>query len=157
VGPYRQRYDPVAQHGVPAHVTVLYPFREDVDDEAAARVGRICSTVPAFEVEFATTGRFPGVVVWLRPEPSRPFTLLTQTLAAEFPDCPPYAGLVPDPIPHLTVAINVDELTASALEAVLAEHLPVRSLVEGLALLTEADGRWEVGRSWPLAARSDTA
>jgi 2'-5' RNA ligase len=150
VGRHRQRYDPVAQHGVPAHVTILYPFLPEVDDAATARVAAVCARFPPFRVTFTGTGRFPGTFVWLRPEPAEPFLALTAALATEFPDFPPYAGLVTDPTPHLTVAINVDDLTADALDRVLAPQLPIDALVQELVLLAESDHGWGGAHTWPL-------
>ena len=44
VGPYRMRLDPTARAGVPAHVTVLYPFvppSSITDDTVAEAVGTL--------------------------------------------------------------------------------------------------------------------
>ena len=107
VAEHRLRHDPAAADGVPAHVTVLYPFRAEVDDATAAAVAAIAAAVPAFDATFRTTARFPGVVLYLDPEPAAPFRELIARCTAAFPDCPPYGGTIPDPIPHLTVADGV--------------------------------------------------
>ena len=151
VADHRLRHDPPAAAGVPAHVTVLYPFRPVVDDGVAAVVAEIAAGVPAFDVTFATLGRFPGEVVHLVPDPDEPFRRLTAATAAAFPDCPPYGGTIPDPIPHLTVADGVDMTTAAALEDAVRPGLPVASRVERLTLIVQDEtGRWVVGRHWPL-------
>jgi hypothetical protein len=148
----RRQYDPAAALGVPAHVTVLYPLVVVVDDEALdERVARICRRQPPFTAELAAVERFPGLVVWLRPDPSEPFAALIAAAMAEFPDCPPYGGTIADPTPHLTVADGVDETTAAALRAELEPGLPIRSTVDALTLLVEdAAGRWSVAGAWPL-------
>ena len=67
----RRHHDPAAAVGVPAHVTVLYPFRPDVDGDTDAVVAALAASVPSFEVTFATVARFPGGVVYLAPDPGR--------------------------------------------------------------------------------------
>ncbi len=119
VGRLRLRYDPAARLGVPAHVTVLYPIVAAVDETLGAQVARIGRRQPPFTAEFAAVERFPGLVVWLRPEPSEPFAALIAAAMAEFPDFPPYGGTIAEPTPHLTVADGVDEATASALQVQL--------------------------------------
>ena len=151
VAEHRSRHDPSAAAGVPAHVTVLYPFRSVVDDIAADAVAEIAASVPAFDVVFATLGRFPGEVVYLVPEPAEPFRRLTTATAAAFPDCPPYRGTVGDPVPHLTVADGVDETTAEVLDRALGQGLPIATGVDRLTLIAQdPTGLWIVDHQWPL-------
>src|ERR1700742_776345 len=95
VGEYRARHDPSAAEGLPAHVTVLYPFRETerIDAACLARLGDLFAAVAPFTLTFAATDQFPGVR-WLAPEPRAPIDALTKSIAAAFPDCPPYAGAI---------------------------------------------------------------
>lgn len=155
VAAQRLRHDPAAALGVPAHVTILYPFCSVIDDVTTARVTEICRSFGSFPASFATVGRFPGEVVWLRPEPSDAFSALIAAFVEAFPDYPPYGGAVPDPIPHLTVADGVDDSIADSLERTLLAHLPVSTVVENVALLVENDGRWSVARSYPLHRSAD--
>ncbi|NUP83938.1 MAG: 2'-5' RNA ligase family protein, partial [Nonomuraea sp.] len=102
VGVWRERYDPSAAEGVPAHVTVLYPFLpfELVDTSALAE---LFAAWASFDVEFRGFGHFPGVL-YLAPEPAEPFRELTTAVAERWPEAPPYGGAFPDVVPHLTVA-----------------------------------------------------
>ena len=151
VDAHRLRYDPMAARGVPAHVTILYPFRPELDGAAAGRIEEICRSFVRFQATFATVGRFPDGVVWLRPEPGDVFIQLTHALAAAFPDCPPYGGEFAEVVPHLTVGTGLDAADAAVLETTLAERLPVTATVDRLTRLVEdAGGRWHVERSWPL-------
>ena len=151
VAAHRRRYDPSAAVGVPAHVTVLYPFRSVIDDTAADVVAELAADVAAFDVKFATLARFPGEVVYLAPDPTEPFLRLMAATFASFPDCPPYGGAIPDPIPHLTVADGVDAATAAALDIAIGPGLPITSRVERLTLIAEdPKGQWIVVRHWPL-------
>ena len=94
--------------GVPAHVTLLYPF---VDAERlvvghALEAQRAVSNVEPFECSFASIARFddPPVAIYLEPKPVEQFGALT----AAFPKFPPYGGTVGQVIPHLTVVETAD-------------------------------------------------
>jgi 2'-5' RNA ligase superfamily protein len=151
VGAHRLRHDANAARGVPAHVTVLFPFRSPVDETTSEQLARMCRGFKRFEARFASVGRFPGEVVWLAPEPSAIFAALLATTASQFPDCPPYAGTIQEPIPHLTVGENMSIADADELTDALASALPVTTSVTELSLLVEDAGRrWSVGPAWPL-------
>lgn len=72
VSELRLRYDPSASLGVPAHVTVLFPFQDDVevDDEELAR---LFGGLDPFDFILDRIERFEWGTVWLHPEPSQPF------------------------------------------------------------------------------------
>ena len=157
VDSHRLRHDPMAARGVPAHVTVLHPFRAVVDESTAGQVAAIASRIESFDATVALVDRFPGVVLFMSPEPLQRFKQMTRTFVDAFPDCPPYGGAFPDPHPHLTVGSGIDELTADSLERLIAPGLPVFFRVERLTLLVEDDhGQWTVARSWPLARSATT-
>lgn len=151
VATLRRRHDPMCGRGVPAHITVLHPFRPVVDASTATVVARLASTFDAFSATLARVGQFPGSVVFLEPEPIESFKVLTAAMVEAFPDCPPYGGAFTDPHPHLTVGSGVDEPTAQRIESALSPSLPIRFRVGHLTLLVEDhDGQWSVDRSWPL-------
>lgn len=126
----RGRFDPAAARGVPAHVTVLYPFVAPaaLDDGVVTRLGEAVGGVPTFECGFREVRWFDNGVAWLRPEPDAPFRALTAAVARAFPDHPPYAG-AHDPVPHLTLGDAAGGAVDPELrEAVaqVARMLPVR-------------------------------
>jgi len=155
VGEYRARHDPSAADGMPAHVTVLYPFRAvDLIDEAClARLGGLFREVPPFTIVFAATGQFPGVR-WLDPQPRAHVDRLTEMTAKAFPDCPPYGGAIPDPVPHLTFAIG-DETVVSDIERSVAARLtqPVRSHVRYCSLYAMSDNGWQEHTRFPFGSQ----
>lgn len=142
----------MAARGVPAHVTVLHPFRSVVDDVTSRKIGTIASRIGSFDATFASVDRFPGVVLFLSPEPLERFKALTRDFVEAFPDCPPYGGAFADPHPHLTVGSQLDDATADVLERAIAQGLPLATRVDQLTLLVEDDeGEWTVSQAWPLA------
>lgn len=139
----RQRRDPVASVGIPAHVTILYPFVDPDDLVAGVRreLAAIVARHEPFRVRFERVGLWPGVV-YLAPEPADRFSRLIDDLVAAFPHHPPYGGAFDVVIPHLTITESAD----APLESIAAEaaaSLPFERPVTRLEVLVEGtDGRW---------------
>ena len=142
----RRRYDATVALGVPAHITVLFPFMppELIDTSALERIRRVVSSAQSFEFSLSAVGRFPATA-YLAPEPPAPFVALTEALVAAFPQFPPFGGEFVTIIPHLTVAHGNSEEARSVeaqLVAKLAEHGPIRSTCRSLELLENSSGHW---------------
>jgi hypothetical protein len=159
VGRLRLVHDAVAAVGIPAHVTVLYPFvpRDQLTGEVRRAATEVFSAIPAFEYRFDHVGRFGDTTVFLSPQPASAFSQLIEAAHARWPDHPPYGGVFDVVIPHLTVGDGLDGPTADALEIAasqaLARHGPVVGRAAEVALMTRgADGRWSVDSRHPLAA-----
>ncbi len=151
----RDRMDPAAAQGVPAHVTLLYPFvlPSALDEGIRATVGRIVGGETAFPFVLRRVERWPKVV-YLPPEPSEPFSRLIATLAAAFPDFPPYAGAhaVADIVPHLTVADSDRTEYLDAAAHALPGLLPVRDVCREAWVIGRREGeRWRTIWRLPLA------
>jgi hypothetical protein len=153
---HRRRLDRSAAWGVPAHVTVLYPFLrpEEVDQTALAALSAAVATVEAFEVTFAATAWFGTDVLWLAPEPEEPLRQLTLAVWEAFPHCPPYGGAYDVVEPHLTVAeraLGRLEDLASAQEAVRT-GLPFSQRVDHVLLIagSQRPRSWRTLRRLPL-------
>jgi hypothetical protein len=97
--------DPAAGFGLPAHVTVLYPFGPvDLLDEALrAELRRVFAAEATSEVEFRRSQWFGDDVLWLAPQDPRPFVALTEAVASAYPEWQPYGGAFETVIPHLTI------------------------------------------------------
>jgi 2'-5' RNA ligase len=142
--------------GVPAHVTVLFPFvpspsmtPHDVA-RAAAAIGRI----EAFDVDFREARTFDASptkegVVWLAPEPAAPFIAMTEAIVAAFPDYRPYDGLHDTVIPHLTLA-NVDVDLPMLIEATRPELPFSRRVASAAVLVEDVARRWRIAHELPL-------
>lgn len=154
VGRYRLQHDPVAALGVPAHVTILFPFSSELDPEREDQIRSLAASIEPFEMTFRAIGRFPGGVLHLVPEPiDRVRAVIRQAMDA-FPDHPPYGGEITDPTPHLTIGMALDDDTADRISAEIAPRLPIRTRVDELTLLvTDDEGRWVSARGWPLGPR----
>jgi hypothetical protein len=154
---WRERFDWSAAQGVPAHITILYPFLppEQITPEVLADLREFFAQFPAFEFTLPETRRFPSVL-YLAPSPAEPFKVLTQAVVDRYPEYPPYGGEYTDVTPHLTIA---DRLTAEQLDnferEFLKEHgaqLPVKSRAHEVLLIENSSGRWEVREAFELSA-----
>src|SRR5262245_40443086 len=105
VSEWRAQYDWSAQRGVPAHITILYPFAptETIDDERLGGLRDLFSAHAAFSFALLRVARWPDVA-WLAPDPDEPFRALIAAVVARYPEYPPYEGIHDEVIPHLTVA-----------------------------------------------------
>lgn len=150
----RERYDPTAAAGVPAHITVLFPFISPdlITDNDLARTTETFQRFRSFEFRLEQAGRFPESL-YLVPEPDEPFILLTEAIAREFPEYPPYGGKFTEIVPHLTVANRSAELSAIAeteLSEIMKELGPIHAVCNIVELYENSSGHWKWAQSFPL-------
>lgn len=152
-GAWRLRHTYDAPLGMPAHVTLLFPYvpAEHVAD-AEERLAALLAAADAFDVEFRRTARFPGVL-YLAPEPTEPFLALSRAIWAEWPEHPPYEGVHDTVVPHLTVAESDDPALLDSIAADVEPQLPFAAEVRDAAVFVEDEGgRWYEHRRLPLGA-----
>lgn len=155
VAPLRERHDPTACLGVPAHITVLVPFMAPrlLTEVVEHQIERLIATQAEFSFELTRVGRFPGVA-YLAPDPAQPFIELTRSVVRAFPGYPPYAGQFSCIVPHLTVAHGDDAVAAEVaheLEKRLGVQGPVRSRCRSVVLLENSTGLWRQVRRFDLS------
>jgi len=156
VSAWRSQLDPMAALGVPAHLTVLFPFvpPAGIDEATRTTLRELLSSVTTFDFSLVATRWFADTVVWLAPDPDAPFRVLTQAVADAFPAYPPYGGQFPDPVPHLTIADRGPPEAMHAAEQQLQRALPIRSIAGSVTLLTELPtGRWDQTATFFLRPR----
>ncbi len=139
--------------GVPAHVTVLFPFvpADEVDDALLEGLNALFVRMQPFDFELIACRRFPAVL-YLAPEPAEPFVTMTEAVAAAYPDFPPYEGVFDSIVPHLTVAEGLPTILNRA-EGEVRPRLPVRGEAHEVLLLEEVEPehvRWQVRARIPL-------
>jgi 2'-5' RNA ligase len=148
----RDRFDPTAAQGVPAHVTLLFPFMPaaELTDAVREQVAAIIAAEPAFSFVLERVNRWPDVV-WLAPAPAEPFRKLTAALQAAFPDYPAYGGVHPEVVPHLTIAQDARPDWLAAAERALPAMLPVRDVCrEAWLIAHEHERPWSSVQRLPL-------
>jgi hypothetical protein len=145
VGAWRDKGDPAAALGVPAHVTLLTPFLppERVDEGVLAELEWFFSGIDAFPARFAEVAWFEQSGV-LYLDPAGPaLDELIAALARRWPETPPYAGAVDSPHAHLTVLAGAGPGLREDATAALEDQLPLDVVVARAALWAcDDDGRW---------------
>lgn len=151
VARWRRSLDPAAALGVPAHVTVLFPWvpAADVDDGVLRDLDELVHGVPQFDVALSEVCWFGREVLWLAPEPVAPIVELTTRTTTCWPAFPPYGGQFDVVVPHVTVGVG----ESTALETAAAELsavLPIRDTAAQVWWLTRLGSQ-----PWVLRRRVD--
>ncbi|MEU4166985.1 2'-5' RNA ligase family protein [Streptomyces sp. NPDC026665] len=148
---WRDRLDPSVGSGMPAHVTVLFPFLPEarLDGDTLAAISDVIGRHKSFEARFERCGRFPGVL-YLAPEPATPFRALTEAVVDRWPETPPFGGQFADIVPHLTIAQGQDDAVLDEAEAGLLDRLPVVTRVASVDLMVHDGSRWRQRASFAL-------
>jgi hypothetical protein len=141
VSPIRAVHDLFAALGVPAHVTVLFPFATSGEVDPG-ELGAVLGGFPAFAYELVGVRTFENGTVWLDPSPGQPFSALTHAVWRRWPRWPPYGGAHAEVIPHLTIG-------EGRIEPRLP--LPIRCQAREVVWLVEADDHtWRPHARFPL-------
>lgn len=156
VASFRARHDPSAAEGVPAHVTLLYPFAppDQIDTTELDALRGLFAPIMPFGFAMTAARRLPGGVLYLAPEPADAFRQLTLAIWQRFPALPPYGGRHADIVPHLTVAQIADavalDCVAAAFAATAQGRLPIAASAAEVALLDNCAGRWQINATFRL-------
>ncbi len=145
----RRRYDPTCEAGIPAHITVLYPFIP-VEPPIIDQLRDLFAGVASFPFSLTRVERFPEVV-YLRPVPGDPFARLTAAIVTLWPEARPYGGRHEEIIPHLTVARTADPGVVATIDQTLRAGLPIETEATEVWLMTSGGDGWEQRHRFPLS------
>lgn len=147
VGRWRERYDPSATVGVPAHITLLYPFIDPdaIDGLILRRLEEVFAGVLILDYTLGGPSSFGDDVLWLAPDPAEPFLAMTNALTETF-GLKPYSGTIEEVTPHLTV---VDASSGAGIDVMneardaLVGSLPIAARAHEAWLMEQGDDeRW---------------
>jgi hypothetical protein len=164
VSRHRARLVESARDGVPAHITVLYPFLAPagIGEPLLASLGRLFAGFAAFEFTLDRVGWFGEEVVWLGPRDPAPFSALTSAVFTAFPSCPPYGGqraaAVSSAIPHLTIGKTGGLQALGAAAESVRPSLPIEATAAEVILMAgprpgtpgTPPGQWRTVAAFPL-------
>ncbi|HEY1625085.1 MAG TPA: 2'-5' RNA ligase family protein [Streptosporangiaceae bacterium] len=151
---HRERLDSNAPLGIPAHITVLFPFMapERIGTAVLAALRDLFAEVSRFRFRLDRTDWFGDEVLWLAPSDPAPFHALIQCAFRAYPAFPPFQGQFDDVVPHLTVGHGypLDDLRAA--EDSVQAHLPIEASATAVTLMTQrsAGGPWTKTATFPL-------
>ena len=152
VNDWRRLLDPAQLRGIPAHVTVLFPFVNpaDLSVETLTVLKGYFSRVSTFTVTFDSTAWFEDRVVYLQPKPGHQFRTITKQLLQAFPSCLPYGGKFAEPIPHLTLGDGAPLESLQKAEGAVRDNLPIETEASEAWLMTGGMGpnSWSLRKSF---------
>ena len=159
IGAWRAELDPAAVLGVPAHVTLMYPFAspDAIDAGVTAKLTAALGESRAFEYSLESVEWFGDEVVWLAPVPAQPFIDMTRALVRAFPQFPRYGGAHGDEIvPHVTIGEGSPGARMAEAARDVAPKLPIPATADEVALIVgrEAPNSWRVEQRFALPRRS---
>lgn len=147
----RLRSDANAADGVPAHVTLLYPFAApaSLDDGVLGAVADIVGGHAAWQIVLGERRRWPDTL-YVSVEPEAPVRALQAELAAAFPSLPLYGGSFPF-TPHVTIAEGPGALDPAVDADPAWEDLPFACEADAVEIIVHGgEGGWHVARRFPL-------
>jgi len=156
IGKWRMRYDRVARLGIPAHITLLFPFKipSVIDKSVINKLELLFSTINTFSFSLTAIETFPNVI-FLSPSPKESFIDITKKIVSIFPENQPYEGKFPDINPHLTLGQlsdkdNFSEILKKIKEDI--EHkLPLKTkATEARLMIENPDGKWTIMQRFQL-------
>jgi 2'-5' RNA ligase len=151
---WRKLLDPAQLRGIPAHVTVLFPFVHptELSSEVLDILETHYSRVSSFNVVFDSTAWFEDRVVYLEPKPEQQFRTMTKQLLTAFPSCRPYGGKFDDPIPHLTLGDGAQLESLLKAEADVRVNFPIETQAKEAWLMTGGMGpsSWSLRHRFPF-------
>ena len=163
VSRHRNLFDTAARVGVPAHVTITYPFKpvDRLDREDMGHLTRLFRRFQPVVVTFFETAWFGDEVLYLKPSDPLPLAALTAAVDDAFPEYPIYGGAHQEVHPHLTVGHSQPRDVLRAAEQDVLELLPVTQLVSHIELWrgyppAQGLGRWTCVRTFPLGPGTST-
>jgi 2'-5' RNA ligase len=148
----RRRSVADAVSGLPAHVTLLYPFVpvRDLNDGVRAAIAAVVAAQARFSYRLVGPGRWPETQ-YASVEPEAPFRALQADLAAAFPNFPLHGGAF-DFVPHVTIAEGeAARLPELADDRAWAE-LPATATARMVDLLVRTGELWSTKWTFPLGS-----
>lgn len=163
VGRHRRELDLSAADGIPAHLTVVYPFKplgeiSEADHECLAQIGR---EHDPFQVEGTRTAWFGEQVMFVEVNAPQKVHALIVDVASAFPEHPPYSGNIPlaQIVPHLTVGAGAPVSALRTAARAVDDGLPFYQEVRAMELWSgpPVEGRtqpapWSLVRSYALGS-----
>lgn len=154
-GKWRKKYDPVALHGIPAHITVLFPFKnpEAIDEKILNLIRNYFSIIRQFEFKLVRINTFPDVV-YLELEPKKKFIELTKGIVKIFPENPPFGGMFEGITPHLTIGNKIQNLEFAKAEISqdITSKLPIKTLAKEAHLMESYNGEWSIKETFAFTS-----
>ncbi len=135
--------------GIPAHITVLYPFVPPIKATSQTRdaLTQLAAETDCFSVTITSLAQWE-ITTYLDLEPEAPVRSLTYRIFDRWPNYPPYGDVDLYIQPHMALAQGV---IPSDVEATALPYLPVEAEITHLTMMVRRwSGRWKIDSQFPL-------
>lgn len=167
VGTHRRELDLAAADGIPAHVTIAFPFKPlgEIGAEDHSRLAHNGRQHGPFRIEGRRTAWFGDQVLYVEISAAREVHALIADVASTFPAYPPFSGDIPlaEVVPHLTVGSGAPVPALQAAARAVNDALPFSEIVQSMELWAgpSVEGRtqpapWTRIRSYALGSTAPT-
>lgn len=154
VGKWRKKYDQVSLHGIPSHITILFPFKnpEIIDEKIINLIRNFFSRIKCFDFSLVRINTFPDVV-YMEPEPRSKFIELTEGIVKIFPENPPFEGKFKRINPHLTIGNKLQDIESAKAEISqdITPKLPLKTSATEAWLMESKNGEWSIREKFSFA------
>jgi 2'-5' RNA ligase len=144
-GSFYREQSAAGRDGMTPHVTLVVPFvpAAGIHEGIESRLRSLFRRFEGFDYYLRRFEYFESGVLWLAPEPPRPFVDLVSAIVEEFPEHPPYEGVHEEVIPHVTVAESNDRGLLEQVSFAVEPRLPIPCRAEEAMLVVRgSDLRW---------------
>ncbi|MET8682849.1 2'-5' RNA ligase family protein [Streptomyces sp. NPDC004732] len=146
-----RRIDPaLVRPGLPAHVSLLYPFVPEsaLTDQDEEGVRSLAARFPAADLLLEEVVTAPGFVAVAVPG----LQAIVDAFHAQWPELRPYNGRFgARPAAHVTVAMGPDDPTAAAhVRTAIGSLLPLRTRATAVQLVALTEEGWQPRFTAPL-------
>jgi 2'-5' RNA ligase len=146
-----------AAQGVPAHVTLLYPFvlypfvgRSELDASIRRKIASVAARHAPFDYKLTGPERWPDTI-YVAVEPIEPFVRLQADLAGAFPDYPIYGeGNDLEYTPHITVAEGRAVEREPTVRNAAWSALPMTARAAWIDVIATSGAKWDLVWRMPL-------
>jgi len=155
---WREKYDAVALHGIPAHITLLFPFQppNEINTQTIEKLKQVFVNVKQFAFFLEKINTFP-FVIFLEPSARSMFIILTKEIIRAFPKYPQYGGKFRSITPHLTVGQLSSEQKIDSIKKRIVKDiqnkLPIKSKAEEAWLMIKNNTEWSLKHRFPFSSR----
>jgi 2'-5' RNA ligase len=149
--PYRKQYTIDGAMGLPAHITILFPFfdQQAWTADNQARLEATAAGIEPFEYQIVGFNRFVEKgVLYLEPDNQEMLLSLIHAIATLFPELAPYEGRVAldQLIPHISIAFAESGVELDRIETEFRRDidvsLPWTIKADQIWLVVTSNGQW---------------
>lgn len=153
---WRKKYVESSHHGIPFHITLLFPFiePEKIHDDVVNRLKDFFLETKQFTYILSKIDTFPNII-FLEPSKKKQFIKLTEGLLKIFPTTSLYEGKFSKINPHATVANLNNAENFNRIRTIISKDLnsklPIKAVAKEVWLMEKENNEWFIVEKFPFS------